>query len=102
MPFAWVQSITMPSVPGMGRRAAKKDDVRLAHAHITRMLANNLPPGSLADNVVRLHLACLDVLRLPYAMYHVAGHMLGVLRLLFTSCSGCPADGAGQADRVCS
>lgn len=42
----------MPSVPGMGRRAAKKDDVRLAHAHMTRMLANNLPPGSLADNVV--------------------------------------------------
>ena len=56
---AWVQSITMPSVPGMGRRAAKKDDVRLAHAHITRMLANNLPPGSLADNVVRLHLLIL-------------------------------------------
>lgn len=42
----------MPSVPGMGRRAAKKDDVRLAHAHLTRMLANNLPPSSLADNVV--------------------------------------------------
>jgi len=54
MPFFWVQSISMPSVPGMGRRAAKKDDVRLAHAHLTRMLANNLPPGSLADNVVRL------------------------------------------------
>ena len=48
------QSITMPSVPGMmgGRKAARKDDVRLAHAHLIRMLANNLPPGSLADNVV--------------------------------------------------
>ena len=42
----------MPSVPGMGRKAIKKDDVRLAHAHLTRMLANNLPPGSLPDNVV--------------------------------------------------
>ena len=50
-----LQTITMPSVPGMmggGRKAARKDDVRLAHAHLTRMLANNLPPGSLADNVV--------------------------------------------------
>jgi hypothetical protein len=47
-----LQSITMPSVPGMGRKAVKKDDVRLAHAHLTRMLADNLPPGSLADNVV--------------------------------------------------
>lgn len=46
------RSISMPSVPGMGRKAAKKDDVRLAHAHLTRMLADNLPPGSLADNVV--------------------------------------------------
>ncbi|KAI3439023.1 hypothetical protein D9Q98_001435 [Chlorella vulgaris] len=46
------RSITMPSVPGMGRKAVKKDDVRLAHAHLTRMLADNLPPGSLADNVM--------------------------------------------------
>lgn len=46
------QSISMPAVPGMGRRAVKKDDVRLAHAHITRAVADNLPPGSLADNVV--------------------------------------------------
>lgn len=47
------QSIAMPSVPGMmGRRAARKDDVRLAAAHLTRMLAHNLPPGSLPDNVV--------------------------------------------------
>lgn len=42
----------MPSMPGMGRRAPRRDDVRLAHAHVTRMLANNLLPGSLADNVV--------------------------------------------------
>lgn len=42
----------MPSVPGMGRKAVKKDDVRLAHAHLTRMLANNLLPSSLPDNVV--------------------------------------------------
>ncbi|KAL4434374.1 hypothetical protein ABPG75_000815 [Micractinium tetrahymenae] len=46
------RSISMPSVPGMGRKAVKKDDVRLAHAHLTRMLANNLPPSSLADNVM--------------------------------------------------
>ena len=39
-------------MPGMGRRAPRRDDVRLAHAHVTRMLANNLLPGSLADNVV--------------------------------------------------
>lgn len=42
----------MPSVPGMGRKAVRKDDVRLAHAHLTRMIANNLPPGNLPDNVV--------------------------------------------------
>jgi hypothetical protein len=42
----------MPSVPGMGRRAVKKDDVRLAHAHLTRVLADSLPPGTLADNVI--------------------------------------------------
>lgn len=62
------QSITMPSVPGMGRRAVKKDDVRLAHAHLTRMLANNLPPGSLADNVVRAAWGCQPCRR--YAILH--------------------------------
>ncbi|KAL4428595.1 hypothetical protein ABPG77_008907 [Micractinium sp. CCAP 211/92] len=46
------RSISMPSVPGMGRKAVKKDDVRLAHAHLTRMLANNLLPNSLPDNVM--------------------------------------------------
>ncbi|PSC67904.1 furry homolog-like [Micractinium conductrix] len=46
------RSISMPSVPGMGRKAVRKDDVRLAHAHLTRMIANNLPPGNLPDNVM--------------------------------------------------
>lgn len=51
----------MPSVPGMGRKTVKKDDVRLAHAHLTRMLANNLLPSSLPDNVVSMAVPALSL-----------------------------------------
>ena len=43
----------MPSVPGMGRGRARRDDARLIHAHILRVLAANLPPGALTKNAVR-------------------------------------------------
>jgi hypothetical protein len=84
----------MPSVPGMGRRAAKKDDVRLAHAHLTRMLANNLPPGSLADNVVRCH--CLheysDAICLSCAMFmDTVLHFILDLPLALLSIANCAA-----------
>lgn len=41
------------SVPGMGRaHKLRRDDVRLTHAHIYRVLCANLPPMILQTNQV--------------------------------------------------
>lgn len=51
---AWLpsQSLSVP-VPGMSRtHKPKRDDIRLAHANVLRLVASNLQPGSLVEHAV--------------------------------------------------
>lgn len=47
-----MQSISV-SVPGMSRgHKVKREDIRLTHAHMYRILCDNLPPAILQTNQV--------------------------------------------------
>ncbi len=51
----WLQSLTgVPMMGGSSRASrARKDDLRLTHANILRVVADNLPPGSLLKGTVQ-------------------------------------------------